>query len=159
MLRAEASHPSNRRMADTKIVTVTRHFDAPQARVFDAWLDPNSARHWLFATEGGEVVECTIDPRADGHFRIVDRRDGEDVAHIGAYMEIVRPTRLTFTFAVPQYDPRSTGVTVDVVSDGDGAQLTLTHSGVDADYAERTKEGWGKILDALAAAIERRSLT
>ncbi|MBA3897867.1 MAG: SRPBCC domain-containing protein [Sphingomonadaceae bacterium] len=141
-------------MTDHTVVTVVRHFDAAPERVFDAWLDPAVARHFLFAVRDGEVVECSIDARVDGRFRIVDRRDGEDVAHVGTYMEIVRPTRLTFTFTVPQYDPRETGVTIDLVSDGDGALLSLGHSGVDADWAEKTREGWGKTLDRLAEAIK-----
>ena len=82
-------------------VAITRQFHGRPERVFDAWLDPDVTRRWLFATPSGLIVECRIEPRVGGGFTIVDWRDGEDVAHTGEYVEIDRPRRLVFTFAVP----------------------------------------------------------
>jgi uncharacterized protein YndB with AHSA1/START domain len=83
----------------------------------------------------------------------VDRRDGEDIEHVGEYLEIDRPRRLVFTFAVPKFSTENTRVTVDIVPLDTGCELTLTHEGVLPDYAARTESGWGKILDALAATL------
>jgi uncharacterized protein YndB with AHSA1/START domain len=138
-------------------VTVTRHFNATPERVFDAWLDPKLARRWLFATPNGEMIRVEIDPRVGGRFIFVDRRDGEDIEHTGQYLQIDRPTRLVFTFAVPKFSTESTRVDVQIDSAELGCDLTLTHEGVLPDYLERTASGWRTILEGLAKAAEEET--
>ena len=134
-------------------VQVTHRFNAPAERVFDAWLDPGKARKFLFATPTGQMVRVEIDARVGGAFCFVDRRDGEDVEHVGEYVEIDRPRRLAFTFAVPKYSAELTRVTIEIVPMGAGCELTLTHEGVLPDYASGTEMGWTGILDALAGTL------
>ena len=133
---------------------VTRHFDASPERAFDAWLDPEKAGRWLFATGTGHMVRVEIDPRVGGSFNFTDRRDGEDVEHVGEYLVIERPRRLVFTFGVPKYSRDMTRVTIDILPFGSGSELTLTHDGVLPEYVSRTEAGWGTILDALARSLE-----
>lgn len=135
-------------------VRVTHRFRQSPERVFDAWLDPAKAGKFLFATPAGEMVRAEIDPRIGGRFTFVDRRNGEDIEHVGEYIEIDRPRRLVFDFAVPKvFSAERTRVTVEIVPLGDGCELTLTHEGVLPDYASRTENGWSMILDGLAAAL------
>jgi uncharacterized protein YndB with AHSA1/START domain len=137
----------------TATVRVTHRFSAPAERVFDAWLDPAVAGRWLFATATGEMVRVEIDGRVGGRFLFVDRRDGVDVDHVGTYVEIVRPTRLVFDFAVPAFSAETTRVAVEIVADGDGCELTLTHTGVLPDYRERTQSGWAGLLAGLERVV------
>ena len=137
-----------------KTIRVTRTFTVSQERVFDAWLDPAIARQFLFATATGKMVRVEIDARVGGTFCIVRREDGDDTDHVGEYLEIDRPRRLVFTFAVPKYSAQSTRVAIDIVPKGDGCELTLTHEGVLSEWAVRTQEGWGRIL----AGLDRRLL-
>lgn len=146
-------------MTDNQTVplTVTRRFATSAGQVFDAWLDPTLARRFLFATPAGEVVRCEIDARVGGGFVITDRRDGEDVEHVGRWLEIDRPRRLAFAFSVPTYDadadPEATPVVVEIRPDGaDACELTLTHS-VWPEYLEQSRGGWAKILDGLEASL------
>jgi uncharacterized protein YndB with AHSA1/START domain len=132
-------------------VRVTRRFSASAERVFDAWLDPARAQKFLFATPTGQMVRAEIDARVGGKFVFTDRREGVDVEHMGEYLEIERPRRLVFTFAVPQFSAESTRVSIDIVPLETGCELTLTHEGVLPDYVTRTEAGWGMILDNLAA--------
>ena len=138
------------------LILVMRHFDAPAERVFDAWLDPVNAGKWLFATPGGKMVRVDIDPKVGGKFNLTDRRDGEDVAHTGTYLEINRPKRLVFTFAVEKYSKEITRVSIDITPHERGCDLKLTHENVPPEWAGRTEEGWAKILDGLARAIDGR---
>ena len=67
-------------MTDKLSITVTRHFDASPERVFDAWLDPETAGQWLFATPTGQMVKVEIDARVGGRFIIVEGPDCDGCA-------------------------------------------------------------------------------
>ena len=136
-------------------VGVARRFSASPEQVFDAWLDAGTAGRWLFATAEGEMIQVEIDPRLGGHFHIVERRDGEDVAHHGVFVRMDRPRLLAFDLRVSLAGAQATRVTVEVAPDGDGSLLRLTHE-IDpawADFAERTAQGWTLVLDALARRL------
>jgi uncharacterized protein YndB with AHSA1/START domain len=136
----------------TTTIRVKHRFTTSPERVFDAWLDPEKALRFLFASATGQMVRAETDPRVGGRFTFTDRRDGEDVIHTGEYLEIDRPRRLVFTFSVPKYSSVVTQVTIEIVPlDSGGCELTLTHEGVLPEHAERGMEGWSGILAGLAA--------
>lgn len=138
----------------TVSLNVTHRFKASPERVFDAWIDPNTAGKWLFSTPTGTMVRVEIDARVGGKFVFTDRRDGVDVDHIGEYVELDRPRRLAFTFAVPLYSKQETLLAIDIAPvDGGGCDVTLTHSGVLPEWAEKTKGGWAMILDGLDKSL------
>ena len=141
---------------ETRVLQVSRHFEASTERVFDAWLDPATAGKWLFATPTGKMVRLEIDARPGGSFVIVEQRDGEDVEHQGEYVEVDRPSRLVFTFAVPKYSPLVTEVELAILPAGSGCELTLTHQGVLEEWAASTEQGWHDILDGLARSLAAR---
>ena len=134
-------------------VRVTRRFEASQERVFDALLDVEKAREFMFATPTGQMVRAEIDARVGGSFRFTDRRNGEDAEHTGKYLEINRPRRLAFTFSVDE--TAGDRVIIDIVPVGKGCELTLTHEMKPewAEYASRTEGGWRGILDGLAKTL------
>ena len=134
-------------------VRVRKHFEASPERVFDAWLDAATARKWLFATPAGEMVRAEIDPRVGGKFTFTDRREGEEAEHTGEYLVIDRPRRLVFTFSAGDTEPSR--ISVDIVPQGSGCELTLSHEMKPewAEYKERTEQGWAAILDGLAATL------
>ncbi|WP_372785763.1 SRPBCC domain-containing protein [Phenylobacterium sp.] len=138
----------------TGTVRATHRYDAAPERVFDAWLDPAIAGKFLFATPTGRMIKAEIDPRVGGGFTFTDRRpDMGDVEHVGTYIEIDRPRRLVFDFAVPAYEPTLTRITLDFAPSGSGCELTLTHQGVFEAYVKQTQSGWAMILDGLAKAL------
>ncbi len=129
-------------------VRVTRAFDVPAERVFDAWLDPHQAAKFLFATETGIMKKVEIDARVGGRFCIVETRDGVDVEHLGEYLEIDRPHRLRFSFGGHPFP--ATYVTITLTTTAQGCLLELVHEGVWQDYEHRVIEGWTGILNNLA---------
>ena len=138
----------------TATIVVSRRFGASPEQVFDAWLDPARAAKFLFATPTGEIVKVEIDARVGGSFLIVDRRpEVGEAEHFGRYVEIDRPRRLAFDFALSKDMTDATRVTIDIRPVGEGCELTLTHEGVWQDYAERTEGGWTTILEGLGAAL------
>jgi uncharacterized protein YndB with AHSA1/START domain len=80
-------------------------------------------------------------------------RAGTDYTGVGEYLEIDRPHRLVFTFAMPQFAPDIDRITVEIAPDGGGCVLTLTQEGLPPDYKAATEAGWGKMFDALAATL------
>jgi uncharacterized protein YndB with AHSA1/START domain len=146
-------------MTETTSLTVTRRFDTVPERVFDAWLDPKMARQWLFTVPGGEIVTAENEPRIGGSFVFVDRRTDGDIRHVGEYLEIDRPHRLVFTFAVPQFSPAFDRVTVEIARLDKGCELTLTHemaAALFAEWGEASRQGWTTMLGALEAQLRRR---
>jgi uncharacterized protein YndB with AHSA1/START domain len=137
------------------VARVTRRFDASPQQVFDAWLDPRRAGTWLFATPTGEMVKVEIDPRVGGRYTFTERRDGEDVEHTGEYLEIDRPRRLFFTLSVAMYSQDADRITVEIVPLETGCQLTISHemSAENAQYRDRTEQGWTGILEKLAETV------
>jgi uncharacterized protein YndB with AHSA1/START domain len=139
-------------------VTVTHRFAATAERVYDAWLDPDKARWFLFTTATGEIVRCDVDARVGGKYSIVDRRNGEDVLHEGTYLELERPHRIVFTLRVPKYSPEEDRVTIEIKPFATGCQLTLTTQTAD-EWAEDTQRGWAMILDVLDETLPGETAT
>jgi uncharacterized protein YndB with AHSA1/START domain len=138
-------------------IVVTRAIAAPPGDVFDAWLDAARAGAWLFATHTGRIVEVAMDPHVGGAFRIVDRRDGVDVAHLGTYLELERPSRLVFEFGVPAFLEARDRVVVVISPVAGGCHVTLTHAltpGME-EWAHSVRQGWIGILAGLAAELGR----
>ncbi|MDO8757393.1 MAG: SRPBCC family protein [Elusimicrobiota bacterium] len=134
----------------TVAVVVNKTIFAPPQRVYDAWLIPQNASKWLFATPTGHMIRAETDPRVGGEYHFTDRRDGHDVDHTGKYVELLPGKRLIFTFKVPAQSSDETTVCVELKGEGKGTRLTLTHQGVAPEYAAPTAEGWSKMLQGLA---------
>ena len=136
-------------------VRVTRRFAASAERVFDAFLDPEKAGRFLFATATGQMVRAETDPRVGGRYLFVDRRPEGDAEHFGEYLEIDRPRRLVFTFSVDRSSDEADRVAIDIVPLETGCELTLTHEMKPewAAYAGKTEEGWTNIIDGLSRML------
>ena len=101
------------------------------------------------------MVVAEVDPRVGGGFNFTERREDVDAAHIGTYVEIDRPRRLLFDFKVEPYSKGEyTRVSVDIVPQDSGCELTLTHEGVWEDWEEKTRQGWEFLLGRLGEVVE-----
>src|ERR1044071_793415 len=106
-------------------VCVKHKFSAAAERVFDAWLDPEKAAKFFFATPTGQITRVEIDARVGGGFTVVDRRDGEDAEHTGTYLELDRPRRIVFSLKVDKYSADETIVTIEIAQLPDGCEVTI----------------------------------
>jgi uncharacterized protein YndB with AHSA1/START domain len=83
-------------VADYTLV-ITRLFDAPALRVFDAWLSRKEWQSWI----GPEGVLCDVsvlEPRVGGQYRLTMHiTDGGPIALAGVFKVIDRPRTLSFT--------------------------------------------------------------
>lgn len=137
-------------------VRITRRFRASAEQVFDAWLNPVMIGKWMFgpALREEEVVRISLDPRVGGSFSFVVRRQGQEISHVGEYLEIDRPRRLAFTWGVAD-EEGSSCVIIVIVPLENGCELAWTHQLHPdwTDYADRTKAAWTKMLDVLGSTL------
>jgi uncharacterized protein YndB with AHSA1/START domain len=138
-------------------IYVTRRYDAPSARVFNAWLDPEVAGRWLFATASRPMAHVEIDARVEGSFCFVDPRGSEIIEYTGEYIEIVPHRRLVFTLSMEEYPPAITRVIVEIATLKKGCELKLSHENVPQDRASHIEGRWTGILYGLGVTLDSAS--
>jgi uncharacterized protein YndB with AHSA1/START domain len=110
-------------------IVMTRFFDAPRRRVFDAFTKPDLVKQWLLGPDGWSMPVCEIDLRVGGKYRYVWRRDkdGTEMGMGGVYREIVAPERIVNTERFD--DPWYTGealITTTFAEQGDRTTVNQT---------------------------------
>ena len=69
-------------------LSLTRDFNAPREKVFQAWTDPDILKNW-FGPKGVTTESAQIDLRVGGKYQFSLRLpDGNIAAHQGEYREI-----------------------------------------------------------------------
>jgi uncharacterized protein YndB with AHSA1/START domain len=79
---------------------VTRTFNAPARIVFQAWSDPELfKRWWIPKATGMTIVECEMDVRTGGNYRLEITPPGSDqpMAFFGTYLEVVPDALIVWT--------------------------------------------------------------
>jgi uncharacterized protein YndB with AHSA1/START domain len=141
-------------LADSRTtVRISHHYAASPARVFDAWLTPQLAGLWLFATALRPMMNVVIDARAGGAFCFVERRAGAVIEHRGHYVEIARPQRLVFVLHSPDCAPHATRVMAEFTPCGAGCALELIHDRLSADHVARVEARWTGMLYGLGVVL------
>lgn len=157
----DAAERKGRWRADPKrraSIRITRRFRAPAQCVFDAWLAPDIAGQWLFATASRPMAHVAIDPRVAGAFRFVDRWHDQTLEYRGEYVEIIPHRRLAFALRTGEAPRAVTRVQVDIAPLTQGCALTLTHERLSPNDAIRTRQRWTGILYGLGVTLDLRPL-
>lgn len=139
-------------------VKVTKDFNVAAENLFDAWLDPDMLRRWMFGpnVRDEEIIRLHTDAKENGSFSFVVRRNGEEIDHRGTYRKIDRPNRLVFTWGVDVEAGDESVVSIDIEPTKTGCRLTLVHV-MDpkwGEYTERTREGWTYMLGKLKEVVQ-----
>ncbi len=152
----EITTPSDRELA------MTRTFDAPRSRVFDALIKPRLVKRWLLGPSGWSMPVCEIDLKVGGAYRYVWRSetDGTEMGLSGVFREIVPSERLvvTETFDEAWY-PGEALVTNTLVEQDGKTTLTLTiryesQEARNAVIASGMNQGVAVSYDRLAKLLE-----
>ena len=151
-------------MKDQESILMTRIFDAPRSRVFEAWTRAEHLGHW-FAPRNFAITDCESDPRPGGGFRMRWRAPwGGTFAIRGEYREVVPPVRLVIacTLEDEQRDSRLDEIIdVEFAVSGSRTRLLLnsTARGSGADKASMLaglQKGWTQTVDRLGVLLEPR---
>ena len=136
-------------------LAITRLFDAPRARVFNAFVDSRQMMQWL-GPHGYTMTYLKADVRVGGVWRGCMRSvtDGRELWHGGVYREIVPVERLAFTFAF-DLGPE-TLVAIDFEDRGAKTLMRFRQGafGTSQD-AEGHRGGWESEFNRLAALVAR----
>jgi uncharacterized protein YndB with AHSA1/START domain len=139
-------------------VLAERHMNASAEKVYDAWLDPENVGKWLFTTPSGKMQSVAIDPVVGGKFSIIERRDDDEVEHLGEYLALERPTQIIFDVTVPHFSSSVTHVEVNIKPSPDGGcDVAILHDGVFQDFARRTVIGWVQTMADLDALLAKQA--
>lgn len=136
-------------------IRVHHSYTASAERVYDAWLDPAKAGKFLFTSPEGKMLRVEMDVRVGGKFLFVDLHKGVEITHVGSYLELERPRRIVFEFAVPQFSPEYSRVTIEIAPKGTGCALSLSAANVPDEWRKDTTEGWTMILGSLERELGR----
>ncbi len=90
--------------------------------------------------------------------KITDRREGVDYVALGEYLEMEWPSRVVFTFGMPQFSPEFCRVTVEVAKEeeGEGSVLTFTQDNLPLEHHEATMRGWWDMFRSLEELLAGR---
>jgi uncharacterized protein YndB with AHSA1/START domain len=131
-------------------LTIKRRFNAPPAKVFAAWTDPEKVKRWM-GPGAVVVLSAENDVRTGGRYRwLMQSPDGQEHDVRGVYREVIPNEKLVFTWAWLTTPERDSLVTITLKSDGDGTLMTLTHEQFfDEDARDRHNQGWTGAMDKL----------
>ena len=138
---------------DTTLI-LTRLFDAPPARVFDAWLMREEWQAWI----GPEGMNCDVpllEPRIGGRYRITMRlTDGQVIPVGGVFKAIDKPKTLVLTWGRDGDASRVSLLTLTFTQRGKATELTLRQQGLGS-VASRDDhiKGWNSTLNKLVRYI------
>ena len=137
-------------------VRVACRYDASVAHVFDAWLDPDVAGRWLFATASRPMTHVAIDARVGGTFCFADRRNGDNIQHRGEYLRIDRYRRIAFTLVVERCPEVITRVAVAFATAAQGCTLNVIHEDLPTAQADYMEGRWTGMLYGLGVTLDCR---
>lgn len=134
-------------MTETPPLTVERRVAAPPAAVYAYLTESERWARW-------QGAGADVDAVPGGRFRMTM---GNGMTAEGRFLELVTDERVVFTWGWlgnESLPPGSSTVEIELVPDGEGTLVRLTHRGLPLDETEIHLVGWRHYLPRLALAAE-----
>ena len=137
-------------------------FRAAPGQVFSRMTDPAELVKW-WGPAGFSTPEAVIDLRVGGSYRLtMQPPDGAAFHLAGAFLEVDRPNRLSYTFRweEPLPDDRETAVVLVFRPVDGGTDVVLSHSGfATEERLQLHRDGWTQAFEKLRTLVERTDAT
>ncbi|MFN7160748.1 MAG: SRPBCC domain-containing protein [Candidatus Gracilibacteria bacterium] len=151
-----------------KTLHIVRTFNAPIAKVWGAWTDPEQCKKW-WGPETYSCPFCEIDLKVGGKYLMAMRSpEGQDAYSGGTYLEIDPLKKLVYEdsftdekgniISAEKYGmkgfPLKMLVTVTFEEDTDGkTKVTLVHEGHPTYMSSDAESGWNSSLDKMEKCL------
>jgi uncharacterized protein YndB with AHSA1/START domain len=137
------------------VLRIERTFNAPAARVFEAWTSAAVLRRWWHAEHDWETSVAEADVRVGGAIRLVmrDPVDGSEYGGRGQYTLIDPPRRLAFSWAWDREPRIRQLVEVELMDHGERTTVVMTHTAIPEAETADYRDGWEKSFDNLERAL------
>lgn len=132
--------------AEGETIRMERRIEAPPSAVYRYLTESSLWSRWQ-----GESAD--LDPVPGGRFLV---RMAEDQIVEGTYVAVERDARVVITWGWrghPRMPAGTTTVEFELVEDGAGTILRLTHRGIPVDDLPLHRQGWAMFLPRLATAV------
>lgn len=139
--------------ADSYSLTISRIFQAPRARLFEAWMNPEDLKKWWHMSLDATTPIAEVDLRVGGRYTLgMTAPDSDEVmALVGKFLIVEPPELLEYTWAWEgaENEPVST-VRVEFKDLGQSTEVVITH-GVFVSEQRRQQhiDGWQGCMDQL----------
>ncbi len=132
-------------MTEPLVVRREVQIAAPPSTVFAFLTDPDKILRWI-------GTEATVEPHSGGLYLV---NVSGNVAR-GRFTEVIPVHRLAYSFGWDGREktpPGSGLIEIDLIDEGEGTLLRMTHSGLpDAEACVSHEQGWAHYLGRLAVA-------
>lgn len=145
-------------------LTLRRVFNAPIARVFEAWTKAEVLASW-FGPAGFTVTASNIDLRKGGGYLIALRSpEGTAIKHFGEYIEVTPPEKLVFTWLLENQacggcdnQCTETLVSIDFKRIDESTEVQLTHEHLPNKEAyDGHVYGWSSTFDSFEDFVQTK---
>ena len=138
---------------------VTKTINAPRAKVFAAWTQPELLHQWWGAHERFSAPIAEVDLKVGGKYRFGMLEPGKDAPYVSysVYQEIDEPEKLVFTWAFEKmpgddadFVPAETLVTVEFIEKDGATEVVVTHERFpDEHMRDEHQGGWSGCRNSL----------
>ena len=135
---------------------LVREFNAPVARVFEAWTDPKILERWAWGSLGDDVT-AVLDLRVGGTYRIeTGTPEGPRWVFSGTYLLVLPDERLEYSVkwdAPMGYESPDEKITEEFAGTGDTTRVVFVHDGLPEHARQEHEKGWSNTFDMLDTVL------
>lgn len=138
-------------------LTISRKINASQKALFNAWIEPETLKQFMFPMPGTSITRAEVDARLGGKYHLVMSVGESDIPIHGEYKTFDKYQELSFTWLSPHVGKQSLVTLKFMPISENETELTLHHQGFDTEEEKKNHDGgWNEILSNLDNILQRR---